>query len=129
MAFFKQSICLLLLLVFMSYSASAQKPDTVLTDTTCAQIDIADVLRKAFNKPPKTDTTSKGSILLVPIIGSNPATGFMLGVGGQYAFRMPGVDTRYSLLSGSVQFTTKSQKLFLLKNRDIVLLLMLLSYF
>jgi len=86
------------------------------TDTTCIQKDLTDVIRVALNKPPKDSTDSAGAVLLVPIIGSNPATGFMLGVGGQYAFKLSGADTRYSMLSGSVQFTTKNQRLFLLKN-------------
>ncbi|HET6541097.1 MAG TPA: BamA/TamA family outer membrane protein, partial [Chryseolinea sp.] len=60
--------------------------------------------------------TSTGSILLIPIIGSNPATGFMLGLGLQYGFKMPGAGTRFSMVSGSLQFTSKNQKLFLLKN-------------
>ncbi|HEX6225978.1 MAG TPA: hypothetical protein VFZ52_16285 [Chryseolinea sp.] len=85
-------------------------------DTSCVQKDIADVIRIALDKPPKVDTTSSGSVLLVPIIGSNPATGFMIGVGGQYGFKMSGAHTRYSMLSGSVQFTTKNQQLYLLKN-------------
>jgi len=34
-------------------------------------------------------SSAMGINLLVPIIGSNPATGFMFGVGGQYAFKMP----------------------------------------
>lgn len=87
----------------------------VMVDTPCIQTDIADVLREALNKPVKTSTEGSGSLLLVPIIGSNPATGFMLGVGGQYAFKMPG-STSYSLLAGSVQLTTKSQVIIQLKN-------------
>jgi outer membrane protein assembly factor BamA len=83
---------------------------------TCIQQDLGDVLRKAMGKPAKVDTTASGSILLLPIIGSNPATGFMVGVGGQYGFKLSGAATRYSLLSGSIQFTTKNQQLFLLKN-------------
>lgn len=93
----------------------AQK-EILSTDTTCIQKDMSDVLRSAFNKPPKDNTDAAGSVLLIPIIGSNPATGFMVGVGGQYGFKMSGGDTRYSLLSGSVQFTSKGQQIFLLKN-------------
>ena len=77
--------------------------------------DLSDVIRAALHKPPKNKPESAGSLLLLPIIGSNPATGFMLGVGGQYAFKVPG-STLYSAFMGSVQFTTKSQVLFLLKN-------------
>jgi len=94
----------------------AQVELTGTTDTTCVQKELGDLLRNAFNMSPKLDTAQGGSILLLPIIGSNPATGFMLGVGGQYAFKLGKADTRYSMLSGSLQFTSKNQKLFLLKN-------------
>lgn len=113
-----RSVILFILTTFIACLAHAQKEITGSTDTTCIQKDVTDALRKLFKKPPKPDVVNDntGSFLLVPIIGSNPATGFMLGVGGQYAFRLAGAETRYSLISGSVQFTTKNQKLFLLKN-------------
>lgn len=82
---------------------------------TCVQQDVGDIIREALNKPPKVKPSSEGSLLLLPIIGSNPATGFMVGVGGQYAFKMP-ESTLYSFLSGSVQYTTKNQFIFMLKN-------------
>lgn len=91
-----------------------EQPGT--SDTTCVQKDVPDVLRELMHKPPKVKQKQGGSILLVPIIGSNPATGFMFGVGGQYAFKLGAEDTRYSMLAGSAQFTTKSQQLYLLKN-------------
>ena len=84
-------------------------------DSTCIQIDLPEVIRRARSKEPKI-TTKAGSFLLIPIVGSNPATGFMLGIGGQYGFRMSGDATRFSMLSGSIQFTSKNQKIFLLKN-------------
>jgi len=88
-----------------------------LADTTeCVQSDLPDILREAFRRPPKLPTNKSGSVLLIPIIGSNPATGFMFGVGGQYAFKLTGQDTRYSMLAGSVQGTSKKQMLLLLKN-------------
>jgi hypothetical protein len=77
--------------------------------------DLGDVIRIALNKPSKVKPESSGSLILLPIIGSNPATGFMVGVGGQYAFKVPG-STLYSAWMGSAQVTTKSQVLFLLKN-------------
>ncbi len=84
--------------------------------SACAQKDLPEIIRGALNRPPKSGPEKSGSVLLIPIIGSNPATGFMVGVGGQYAFRMTGDATRYSMVSGSVQFTTKSQQIYLLKN-------------
>lgn len=88
--------------------------ETTVASDTCVQQDISDVIRGALNMPVKVDKA--GSILLIPIIGSNPATGFMIGLGGQYAFKLGADNTSYSLLSGSAQFTTKSQQLYLLKN-------------
>ena len=90
--------------------------DSIPSDSACVQKELGDVIRVAFNKPPKPSDDNPGSAILLPIIGSNPATGFMLGIGGQYGFKLTGKETRYSLISGSVQFTTKNQQLFLLKN-------------
>lgn len=117
----RQSVWALLLaailIILFTGLVHAQVELTGTTDTTCVQKELGDLIRNALDKAPKgLDTTSVGSVLLIPIIGSNPATGFMFGVGGQYAFKLGAADTRYSLLSGSLQFTTKNQQLFLIKN-------------
>jgi len=104
---------LIIALVFPSVSVAQDLPVT--TDTTCVQRDLPDVIRSAMNKPAKVKAASSGSLLLIPVIGSNPATGFVFGVGGQYAFKMP-ESKLYSLISGSVQVTTKDQYIFMLKN-------------
>lgn len=109
------NICFMLFFACIFHAAGQDTIKKAPVDTPCIQTDIAEVLREALNKPVKTATEGSGSLLLVPIIGSNPATGFMLGVGGQYAFKMPG-STSYSLLAGSVQLTTKSQVIIQLKN-------------
>lgn len=106
----------LILAVFFPLLATGQEVAIDTEDSTCVQRDLAAVIRTALDKPPKPDSENAGSILLVPIIGSNPATGFMIGIGGQYAFRVPGEGTRYSMLSSSVQLTTKNQQIYLLKN-------------
>ena len=82
---------------------------------TCPQTDLPDVVSSWLNKEPKEKADGEGSLILLPIIGSNPATGFMIGVGGQYAFKMP-ESSHYSLISGSIQFTTKKQFIAMLKN-------------
>jgi len=92
-----------------------QKDSTAIKNLDEHQIDITDIIRKARGKEPKVKPDDASSLILVPIIGSNPATGFMLGVGGQYAFKML-KSTRYSAISGSVQFTTLGQMLLLIKN-------------
>lgn len=95
--------------------AWAQDVSVITQDTTCVPRDLPDVIRSAMNKPLKIKEESAGSLLLIPVIGSNPATGFVFGVGGQYAFKMP-ESKLYSLISGSAQVTTKSQYIFMLKN-------------
>lgn len=84
-------------------------------DTACPQRDLSDVIRKAMHKPPKLKSEKSSSLIAFPIIGSNPATGFMVGLGGQYAFKMP-ESSMYSMISGSLQATTKSQYLVIIKN-------------
>jgi hypothetical protein len=108
---------LLILNLLIPCLVNAQTDSTATSvDTTCVQKDARDVLRAMLKKSPKPDGGKSGSVLLIPIIGSNPATGFMVGIGGQYAFKAPGNSTNYSMISGSVQFTTKKQLLLLLKN-------------
>jgi hypothetical protein len=107
----------LFLMLFIPFALKAQDTLSVKADTIkCAQTDVFEVLRKKFNKAPKSASVSTGSLFLIPIIGSNPATGFMAGIGGQYAFKRAGDETKYSVISGSAQLTTKGQKIFLLKN-------------
>lgn len=77
-------------------------------------MDLLDVLRQSGNKPQETKP-GESSLMLVPIIGSNPATGFMFGVGSQFAFKMP-ESSLYSFLSGSLQATTRNQYILTLKN-------------
>ncbi len=105
----------ILLLVLLAYIASAQDSVAVQVDTICVSRDLSDVIRSAMHKPPKVKTEESSSLLVIPIIGSNPATGFVFGVGGQYAFKMPEA-TLYSMISGSAQVSTKNQYIFMLKN-------------
>ncbi len=106
-------LCLFILL--MPCLASAQDSIGVQSDTLCPERDITDVIRVALNKPPKVKAENAGSLMLLPIIGSNPATGFMFGIGGQYAFKIQ-EHSKYSLISGSIQYTTLNQFIFMLKN-------------
>jgi len=103
------------LVYFNVYVVLAQDTLTNHIDSICVQRDLVDVIRDWRHKSPKTKASKSSSLLLTPIIGSNPATGFLVGGGGQYAFKMLG-SSLYSSLSGSVQFTTKRQFVFMLKN-------------
>ncbi len=110
-----KSVLLCLFILLMPCLSTAQDSLSVQSDSLCPERDIADVIRDALKKPPKVKPENAGSLMLLPIIGSNPATGFMFGIGGQYAFKIP-EQSKYSLISGSIQYTTMNQFLFLLKN-------------
>ena len=99
----RQSVWTFLLVVILNTLFTglvhAQEELTGTPDTTCVQKELGDLIRNALDKAPKgLDTTSVCSVLLIPIIGSNPSTGFMFGVWGQYAFIFGKADTKYSLL-------------------------------
>jgi len=66
-------------LFFFSLKSTAQ--DKVSNDT-CLQRDLGDLIRQWRHKPPAQKTTKMGSLLLVPAISSNPATGFAFGAAG-----------------------------------------------
>ena len=102
MNFIKQLIIFIFFIISISYSVAGQNEFVQSADTQFVQIDVSDLIRKALHKPPKNKPESAGSLLLIPIIGSNPATGFMYGVGGQYAFKMSD-ETSYSTIIGSAQ--------------------------
>jgi hypothetical protein len=102
---------MLLILLFQANVKAQQQP----LDSACAQRDIQDVISKWRDKPANTDVVKTNSILLIPTIGSNPATGFAVGVGGQYAFKMP-ESRKYSMINGSFQYTSKNQYVLMLKN-------------
>ena len=83
---------------------------------SCPQTDISDVFRKWLHKPPKDKNVDGNSLLLVPAISSNPATGVSFGVAGQFAFRGKGPGDLYSSINGSANYTTLNQFLFQMKN-------------
>ena len=121
-AFRKGFFCFVLLHVVFFSTAQDTIPGTV-KDSTCVdkQKDLPDLLRQWLKKPPKPPKISTGSLLLVPVISSNPANGFLFGAAGQYAFKAKGANSLYSSLNGSVNITTKKQLIIQLKNNVYVL--------
>jgi hypothetical protein len=110
-----KSVLFFVLCCLFSVNTVSQETNSLNNDAVWVQKDLPQIIRTAVHKPPKNKEDNTGSLLLIPIVASNPATGFMLGVGGQYALKMPGSD-RYSSFNGSTQFTSKGQKMFFLKN-------------
>lgn len=87
----------LILALIITFTGAIAQTDSIPPDSAkCAQRDLSDVIRAAMHKPPKVKTEKTSSIIAFPIIGSNPATGFMVGLGGQYAFKMA-ESSKYSI--------------------------------
>ena len=107
---------LVFVLFLVALGSFGQEPGQDTVNSTCPQKDLPDVLREWFGKPPIIKPVKLGTLILVPTIGSSPATGFSIGAAAQYAFRRRESNSLYSLLSASVSVTTKKQMIVQLKN-------------
>jgi hypothetical protein len=105
-------ICAIIVLMLCNQHAFSQEA----TDTSqCPVKDISDIIRG--NKAAKKEKPPKNYfILITPVIGSSPATGFILGAAGQLTFKGNNPDDKYSLINANAQYTTKNQALFQVKN-------------
>jgi outer membrane protein assembly factor BamA len=59
-------------------------------------------------------------LLVIPIIGVQPATGFSYGATGQYTFKGKGIADKYSSANLGVTFTTQKQLLINAKNNILL---------
>ena len=101
------------ILVASGNQSYAQDADT-LKKKNCEQQDFRDLLRKKGKpaKPPK-----KTMLLILPNVGSNPANGFLMGVGGAMGWYWgPRETTRVSTIGFSAVYTTKKQILIYSKS-------------
>src|SRR5215510_8735746 len=108
-------LLLSLFVAFPCIKVFSQDSLSIKTDSACRQKDLPQLIRQWFGMQPASEL-KLGSLILVPTIGSNPAMGFMVGVGGQYAFRFPEPTSLYSLLNASITYTAKKQLLITMKN-------------
>jgi hypothetical protein len=93
--------------VFVSDPAKKDKKEK-----DCQPQDLGDVFRKLFakNKEKKPREPKQFSYLILPNISSNPANGFLLGIGGTLAWYLgPRETTRISLVAFSAAVTTEQQ--------------------
>jgi len=111
--FFLSAIVSFALLLSFTHVFSQDKTDT----SHCPVKDIGDLIGKGKKKekPPKNYY-----IFATPVIGSAPATGFVLGLAGQITFKGARPDDKYSVINGNAQYTTKNQALFQVKNNLIL---------
>lgn len=102
-----------IIFIFFIENNYCQDADTIVSKN-CEQQDVSDLIRKKGKpqKPPK-----KTMILVLPNVSSNPANGFLLGIGGTSGWYWgPKETTRVSMAGFSVAFTTKKQFLSFVKS-------------
>jgi hypothetical protein len=102
-----------LLFAFGQFSAKAQ--DLGDSKKTCPVKSLPELFKKKDSvlvlKPKKNNF-----FLIIPIIGSQPATGFSYGFVTQYTFKGRKVDDKYSSINLGATFTEKKQLLINVKN-------------
>lgn len=96
--------------LFYSIASAQETSDTA----ACPVKDIKDVFRKKTSLEVKP--IKNYYLLVTPIISSSPATGFVIGFASQLAFKGPNPEDKYSLANSNIQYTTKGQLLFNVKN-------------
>ncbi|WP_018344781.1 BamA/TamA family outer membrane protein [Cytophaga aurantiaca] len=84
---------------------------------SCTPKNLSEVLfHKHVSPTTKIKKNSNTSLILLPVIGSSPATGFFFGVGGVAAFFLgKPAYTRMSSSNLAAQYTTKNQVILMLK--------------
>jgi len=104
-------IIVLLVVFFTGIESYAQ--DTA----ACSPKNLSEVLfKKRVNPTTKIKKNKNTSLILLPVLGSSPATGFFLGVGGVAAFYVGSpANTRMSSSNLALQYTTKNQFILMLK--------------
>jgi outer membrane protein assembly factor BamA len=103
--------------LLVSVHLTAQNKDV--RDSLCPPKTIFEVFKKKDSvlvvKPAKTNF-----FLVIPVIGSQPATGFVFGGVAQYTFKGKGAEDKYSIVNLGVTYTTKNQWLINAKNNVLL---------
>lgn len=101
------------LIIFLHYSVIAQKANDSLKQ--CPEKSLPELFKKKDSihilKPIKNSF-----FLIIPIIGSQPATGFSYGAVAQYTFKGKTADDKYSSINLGATHTEKKQLLINVKN-------------
>ena len=103
----------LILIVFIQFSAFAQSDKDSIR--RCPVKSLPELFKKKDSvlvlKPKKNNF-----FLIIPIIGSQPATGFSYGFVTQYTFKGKKLDDKYSSINLGATYTEKKQVLINVKN-------------
>ena len=111
----------LTLLVLLSFQGKivAQNTSEIKT-VNCPVKSLPELFKKKDSllvvKPSKSNF-----FIIIPVIGSQPATGFMYGVTSQYTFKGKGAEAKYSTLSLGVNYTEKKQLIINFKNNVMLM--------
>ena len=105
------------LLFFISFNSIAQTE--TINPELCPPRTILEIFKKkdstAAVKPSKNNF-----FLIIPAIGSQPATGFFFGAVAQYTFKGKQVSDKYSIANLGITYTTKKQWLVNVKNNILL---------
>lgn len=102
-----------LVFVLFQFSVKAQNSDSL--EKICPAKSLPELFKKKDSvmvvKP-----TKNNFFLIIPIIGSQPATGFSYGFVSQYTFKGKKIEDKYSSVNLSATYTEKKQLLLNAKN-------------
>lgn len=105
------------LLFFISFNSIAQTE--TINPELCPPRTILEIFKKKDSavavKPSKNNF-----FLIIPAIGSQPATGFFFGAVAQYTFKGKQVSDKYSIANLGITYTTKKQWLVNVKNNILL---------
>ncbi|MHA3789439.1 BamA/TamA family outer membrane protein [Flavobacterium hauense] len=112
-------LCFVSMLLLVSANLTAQDLDTIAKSTACPAKSLPELFKKNDSllvvKPVKNSF-----FLVVPVIGSQPATGFMFGGVAQYTFKGKEEKDKYSVANLGVTYTTKKQLMINVKNNILL---------
>jgi hypothetical protein len=97
---------------FFSIHTKAQNDST--NQSSFQQQDIKDWM---FHKGwIKNKSKKKNLLFIVPVVGSNPSTGFFFGAVESYTFKFKATDRYFSLINGTATYSTKKQVNLFMRN-------------
>lgn len=106
-----------MLVLFFQGKAFSQAIQAV--ENSCPPKTLFELFKKKdsllFVKPVKNSF-----LLVIPVIGSQPATGFAYGAVAQYTFKGKGLKDKYSVANLGITYTTKKQLLINVKNNILL---------
>ena len=106
----------LTLLVLLSFQGKIIAQNTSEMETVkCPVKSLPELFKKKDSllvvKPSKSNF-----FIIIPVIGSQPATGFMFGITSQYTFKGKSAEDKYSTINLGVNYTEKNQVIINFKN-------------